>query len=59
MSRKQTTTHYRIHAKKGIDCKMCATQFANVNHLKEHWLLVHEDAPWEEPTDQVEQFKPT
>lgn len=48
--RKSVVIHYKaVHAKNGIACKMCAYLFLNVDHLKEHWMLVHADTPWMNP----------
>lgn len=53
-ARKSAVIHYKFaHLKNGIRCKRCNTLFANVDHLKAHWLQVHQDAPWMEPTDKV------
>lgn len=53
-TRKSTVMHYKtIHLKNGIECKICIALFAHVDHLKEHWLLVHKNAPWNEPNDEV------
>ncbi|XP_055296715.1 zinc finger protein 26-like [Sitodiplosis mosellana] len=47
LSRKSTVLHYRtVHTKNGITCQMCVALFANIDHLKQHWLEVHKDAPW-------------
>lgn len=49
LSRKSTVTHYKtVHTKNGITCSICVTVFANIDHLKEHWLQVH-DEPWKDP----------
>lgn len=53
-SRISALNHYKgVHLKNGIKCKMCQTMFANIDHVKQHWLLLHEDTPWEDSNDVV------
>lgn len=48
-SRKSTVSHYKsVHAVPENQCEKCLTNFAQADHLKEHWLLAHENAPWKD-----------
>lgn len=40
-----TVNHYkRIHLKNGVQCKKCEHLFANIDHMKEHFMLIHNDS---------------
>lgn len=54
-TRKSAVSHYKfVHLKAAIKCTMCSLNFANADHLKEHWLLAHENAPWKDADDEQE-----
>lgn len=46
-TRRTTVNHYKaMHSKFEHTCTECLLHFANPDHLKEHFMLAHENAPW-------------
>lgn len=41
--------HYKsVHLKSGLNCSQCYGRYATIQHLNDHWLIAHEDIPWNE-----------